>query len=56
LIKAIERNGFTLANAKVAASRVAKFVDDDGTNLLRLLAPGLKRAEEVIVDALKAGK
>jgi hypothetical protein len=56
LIAAIERNGFALANAKVAAVRVAKFVDDDGTGQLRLLAPGLKRAEEIIVDALKAKK
>lgn len=56
LIEAIKRNGFTLANAKVATGRVAKFVDDDGTAQLRLLAPGLKHAEEIIVNALKARK
>jgi len=56
LTEAIKRNGFTLANAKVATGRVAKFVDDDGTGQLRLLAPGLKNAEEIIVNALKAGK
>jgi hypothetical protein len=56
LIAAIKRNGFTLANAKVAASRVAKFVDDNGTGQLRLLAPGLKRAEEIIIGASKVGK
>jgi hypothetical protein len=55
LIEAIKRNGFTLANAKVAASRVAKIADNDGTGQLRLLAPGLKRAEEIIVNALKRG-
>jgi hypothetical protein len=56
LIAAIKRNGFSLANAKVAAGRVAKFADDDGTGQLRLLAPGLKRAEEIIVGALRAKK
>jgi hypothetical protein len=56
LTEAIKRNGFTLANAKVATGRVAKFVDDDGRGHLRLLAPGLKHAEEIVVDALKAGK
>lgn len=55
LITAIKRNGFNLANAKVAAGRIAKFADDDGAGQLRLLAPGLKRAEEIIVDASKAG-
>jgi hypothetical protein len=54
LIGAIKRNGFTLENAKVAAVRIKKFVDDDGAGQLRLLAPGLKRAEEIIVEALKA--
>lgn len=56
LIAAIKRNGFTLENAKVAAGRVAKFVDDDETGQLRLLAPGLKRAEKIIGDALKGGR
>jgi hypothetical protein len=54
LIEAIKRNGFTLGNAKVAAGRIAKVADDDGTGQLRLLAPGLKRAEEAIMDALKS--
>ena len=56
LIEAIKRNGFTLSNAKVAAGRVANLVDDDGTQHLRLLAPGLKRAEEIVVAALEARK
>lgn len=54
LIEAIKRNNFTLRNAKVAADRIAKFIDNDGRGQLRLLAPGLNRAEEVIVDAIKA--
>jgi hypothetical protein len=54
LVEAIRRNGFSLANAKAAAGRMAKFIDDDGTGQLRLLAPGLKRAEEIIAGALKA--
>ncbi len=56
MIEAIKRNGFTLANSKMAADRVAKFVDDDRARQFRLLAPGLKRAEEIFVAALKAGK
>jgi hypothetical protein len=55
LTDAIKRNGFTLKNAKAAMGRIAKFFDDDGAGQLRLLAPGLKRAEEIIVNALKAG-
>jgi hypothetical protein len=53
LVKAIKRNGFTPSNARVTVGRMLKFVDDDGNGGLRLLAPGLKRAEEVIEDALK---
>ena len=49
----VKRNGFTLKNAKVAAGRVAKFTDDEGSGELRLLAPGLKRAEEIISEALR---
>ena len=56
LVEAIRRNGFKLANAKVASGRIAKFVDDDGMGRLRLLAPGLKRAEAIIVDALTTEK
>ena len=53
LAQAIRRNGFTFPNAKVAVGRIAKFVDDDGNGDLRLLAPGLRRAEGVIEQALK---
>jgi len=54
LIAAIKRNGFSLENAKVAVGRLTRFFDDDGTGQLRLLAPGLKRAEEIIEVAAKA--
>jgi hypothetical protein len=52
LIEGIRRNGFTLNNATVAVTRLARFTDDDGTGHLRLLAPGLKRAEKIIETAL----
>jgi hypothetical protein len=52
LVEAIRRNGFTLHNAKVAVGRLAKYVDDDGTGRLRLLAPGLSQAEKIIEAAL----
>jgi hypothetical protein len=56
LIDAIKRHGFKTKNATVAAGRIAKLSDDNGHGQLRLLAPGLKRAEEVIVNALKTRK
>ena len=56
LIEAIKRNGFKTNNATVAAGRVANFADDNGQGQLRLLAPGLKRAEEIIAGALKVKK
>jgi hypothetical protein len=56
LIEAIKRNGFKTNNATVAAGRVIKFADDNGQGHLRLLSPGLKRAEEIIAGALKAKK
>lgn len=54
LIGAIKGNNFTLKNAKVAVSRLGQFVDDNGSGELRLLATGLKRADQIIADALKA--
>jgi hypothetical protein len=53
LVDTIKRNGFTLQNAKVAVGRLAKFTDEDGNGELRLLVPGLRRAEEIIAKALK---
>jgi hypothetical protein len=48
LVDAVRRNGFKVTNAKVAVQRIAKLVDDDGRGQLRLLAPGLKTAEELM--------
>lgn len=53
LIDIVKRNGFSVANAKVAVGRIGKFVDDDGNGELRLLTPGLKRAEEIVGEALR---
>lgn len=54
LVAAIRRNNFSLGNAKVAVGRIVKkYVDDDGEGELRLLAPGLERAEEIISKAIK---
>lgn len=48
LVAAVRRHGFKAGNAQVAVQRVKKFVDDDGQGQLRLLAPGLKKAEEIM--------
>jgi hypothetical protein len=54
LFETVKRNGFKEKNAKVAVQRIAKLVDDDGTGQFRLLAPGLKAAEELMKN--DAGK
>jgi hypothetical protein len=48
LIAIIKRHGFTEPNARTAVKRIKKLVDDDGTDQLRLLAPGLQRADEIL--------
>jgi hypothetical protein len=48
LIATIQRNGFKGNNAHVAVTRIRKFVDDDGKGNLRLLVPGLKKAEQLM--------
>jgi|SRR5579872_1532375 len=54
LIDTIKRNGFSVKNAKMAVNRISNLVDyDDGENL-KLLAPGLQRAEEIIKRALES--
>lgn len=47
VVDSVRRNGFSLNNARVAVTRINKMVDDDGRGNLRLLAPGLARAEEL---------
>ena len=41
-------HGFTRTNARTAVSRIKKFVDDNEDGDLRLLAPGLKKAEDIM--------
>jgi hypothetical protein len=48
LIATIKRHGFRNNNANLAVTRIRKFVDNDGNGNLRLLAPGLKKAEEIM--------
>lgn len=45
---AIVRHGNTQKNAKLALSRLWEVVDDDGHGNLRLLAPGVQEAEELL--------
>lgn len=51
LVSAIKRNGFTQNNANTAVSRIAKYLDLDHTGQVRLLSPGLRRAEDIIRKA-----
>ncbi|MCI0352391.1 MAG: hypothetical protein L0Z53_23485 [Acidobacteriales bacterium] len=48
LVDTVRRNGFKKRNAEVAVQRIAKFADDDGHGELRLLATGLKKAEDLM--------
>lgn len=52
LVATITRNGFTPKNARLAVSRIVKFVDEDDDGELRLLATGLHRAEDIIRRAM----
>lgn len=48
LVATVRRNGFSEANARVAVQRISKLVDNDGNDQLRVLGPGLRRAEELM--------
>jgi hypothetical protein len=48
LIATIQRHGFTINNASMAVRNMRNLVDDDGNGNLRLLAPGLQRAEQLM--------
>jgi hypothetical protein len=48
LIETLVRHPFKRANATVAAQRIAKFIDDDGTGSLRLRNSGIRRVEELL--------
>lgn len=53
LVENIRRNGFSEKNAKMAVGRMGRYVDDAGADGLRLLAPGLRKAEEIIAEAIR---
>jgi len=48
LTETVKRNGFEERNARMAVQRISKFVDDDGAAQLRLLAPGVRKAEALM--------
>lgn len=52
LIQVARSNGFSRNNAGTAVGRIRKFVDEDQDGMIRLLSPGLRRAEEIISSAL----
>lgn len=54
LITIARSNGFSKENAGMAIGRIRKFVDEDEDGMMRLLLPGLRKAEEIISDALHA--
>ena len=54
LIAAIKRNSFSQNNARLAVSRISGFVDEDADGQLRLLSTGLRRAEDIIRQAMKS--
>jgi hypothetical protein len=47
LVDAVKRHGFSDPNSRMAIHGIRRLVDNDGNDNLRLLAPGLKRAEEI---------
>lgn len=48
LIDTVKRNGFKESNARMAVQRITRFVDNDGQGQLRLLATGLREAEQIM--------
>jgi len=53
LIAAAQRHGITENAAYVALTRLKAMLDDDGNGSLRLLAPGVSRAERVVEAAIQ---
>ena len=51
VVDAVKRNGFTQNNANVALNRISQYLDFDDAGEIRLLSPGLRRAEEIIKAA-----
>lgn len=48
LVELVKRHDFTEKNARVAIRRIMKFVDEDQNGGMRLLAPGVKKAEQIM--------
>lgn len=48
LVSLLARHGFSNENARVAVRRIKRFVDMDEDGRLRLLVPGLKKAEQIM--------
>ncbi len=53
LIDVVERNGFTVGNARLAVKRIKNLTDADASGEIRLLTTGLSEAEEIIRAATK---
>jgi hypothetical protein len=47
LIAALVRHPFKRNNAQVAVARIARFIDDDGTGMIRLRNSGIRKFEEL---------
>ena len=50
ITQTVTRHRFTKHNASMAVSRLTDLVDDDGSGNLKLLAPGLRQAEQIIAS------
>lgn len=48
LERSITRHDYSAKNARIAVSRIARYIDDDGAGNLRLRNSGLKRAEGLV--------
>jgi hypothetical protein len=55
LVATVRRNGFSENNARVAVSRILKLADEDDNEQLRVLAPGRRKAEEIMKEAHASG-
>jgi hypothetical protein len=50
LLDVLKRHGFTDPNSRMAILGIKRLVDNDASDNLRLLAPGLKRAEQIMKE------
>jgi hypothetical protein len=54
LVDAVRRHGSSPAKARMGVSRLKRLVDNDGNGNLRLLAPGIREAEDLISEKSKS--